>query len=275
VQRIENVSGTAFVVAEFRAEENVEIAPLYQDPVVGLFLNEETKRAARRVAASFPPVKDLVKIRTKYFDDMLEKHLLADFRQVVILGAGLDTRAVRKRSAGVTYFEIDDAATLAVKQACYEQHCLDVDLRLIPGNYVTDGMIDLLEQTDFDFDLPTYFIWEGNTMYLPLDCTKQILTDLGRHVTRFRLSFDYMAESVISKTTGDPGITSLVESFANMGAPWLSGIRDIQSLARELRLDLIENFQTSELYRAYWSGRPMASPIFNYYSVCTLGRQPS
>ena len=270
--RIENVSGTAFVVAEFRAEENGATAPLYRDAVVPLFLNDETRRAAALVAASFPPVKDLVKIRTKYFDDMLEKRLLSHVRQVVILGAGLDTRAVRKPWAGVTYFEIDDAATLAVKQACYEQQGLDVNLKFIPGNYVTDGLIDLLEQNDFDFDLPTYFIWEGNTMYLPLDCTKQILTELRSHVTQFWLSCDYMAESVISKTTGDPGITSLVESFANMGAPWLSGIRDMQALAHELGLSLIEDFRTSELYRAYWAGRPMASAIFNYYSVCTLGR---
>ena len=46
--RIENVSGTAFVVAEYRAEENAETAPLYRDSVVGLFLTEETKRAAER-----------------------------------------------------------------------------------------------------------------------------------------------------------------------------------------------------------------------------------
>ena len=95
MERIENVSGTAFVVAEFRAEENIEAAPFYQDSVVGLFLNEETRRAAARVAASFPPVKDLVRIRTKYFDDMLDEQLRATVRQVVILGAGLDTRAVR------------------------------------------------------------------------------------------------------------------------------------------------------------------------------------
>jgi hypothetical protein len=76
---------------------------------------------------------------------------------------------------------------------------------------------------------------------------------------------------VISKTTGDPGITSLVESFARMGAPWRSGIRDIQALARELKLNLIENFKTSELYQTYWLGRPMTSPIFLFYSVCTLG----
>ncbi len=268
--QIENVSGTAFVVAEFRAEENRAATPLYKDLVVGLFLSEDSRNAAGRVAASFPPVKDLVKIRTKYLDDTLEKQILSKFRQVVILGAGLDTRAVRKQRAGVTYFEIDDAATLTLKQTCYEQQGIDAHVKFIPGNYVTDGMIDLLRQNDFDFDLPTYFIWEGNTMYLSLDSVKDILTQLRRYVTRFRLSFDYMAEAVISKTTGDPGITRLVESFESMGAPWLSGIRDIQSLAREMRLNLLENFKTSELHKIYRLG-PMTSPIFGFYSVCTLG----
>jgi methyltransferase (TIGR00027 family) len=270
--RIEKVGGTAFVVAEWRAEENAEPAPLYRDSVVGLFLNEETRQAAERVATSFPQARDLVRIRTKYLDDTLEQQLRSRFRQVVILGAGLDTRAVRKRSAGVTYFEIDEAATLTVKQACYEEQGFDVNVKFIPGNYVTDGMIELLTRNGFDPNLPTYFIWEGNTMYLPLDCTKQILKEIRNHVTRFRLSFDYMAESVISKTTGDAGITRLVESFANMGAPWLSGIRDVRSLAHELGLNLIENFRTSELYQAYWTGRPMTSPIFNFYSLCTVGR---
>jgi methyltransferase (TIGR00027 family) len=269
---IEKVGGTAFVVAEWRDEENTQPAPLYRDSVVGLFLNEDTRRAAQHVAASFPEARDLVKIRTRYLDDTLEQQLRLRFRQVVILGAGLDTRAVRKRSEGVTYFEIDEAATLKIKQACYEEQEFDVDVKFIPGNYVTDGMIELLTRNGFDPDLPTYFIWEGNTMYLPLSGTKQILEEIRNHVAWSRVSFDYMAESVISKTTGDAGITRLVESFANMGAPWLSGIRDVHSLADELGLKVIENVRTSELYRAYWSGRPMTSPIFNFYSLCTLGR---
>jgi hypothetical protein len=81
-----------------------------------------------------------------------------------------------------------------------------------------------------------------------------------------------MSEAVISKTTGDPGITKLVQSFANMGAPWLSGITDIQSLAHEVGLSVVENFQTAELNRTYRPGRPLASPIFDHYSVCTVGR---
>jgi methyltransferase (TIGR00027 family) len=267
---IKNVSGTAFVVAEYRAEENSEVRPLYRDSVVGLFLNEETRRAAERVAGGFPLVKDLVKIRTKYFDEMLEKQILSHVRQVVVLGAGLDTRAVRKPSTGLKYFEVDDPATLELKQTCYDQHGIDANVKFIPGNYVTDGLINLLQQNGFNFDLPTYFIWEGNTMYLPLEITKQILTQLRKHVKRFRVSFDYMAEAVISKTTGDAGITRLVESFASMGAPWLSGIPDIRGLADELSLNVVENFKTADLHQAYWMERSMTSPIFNFYSICTL-----
>ena len=270
VAEIKNVSGTAFVVAEFRAEENDEACPLYRDSVVRLFLNEGSKQAAGAVAASFPPARDLVKIRTKYFDDMLEKQILSGFKQVVILGAGLDTRAVRKPATGVTYFEIDDEATLEWKRTCYESHGIQAEVKFISGNYVTDGLIDLLKGNCFNFDLPTYLIWEGNTMYLPLEATKHVMTQLRKYLRKFRLSFDYMADAVISKTTGDHGITKLVESFANMGAPWLSGICDLRALANEMNLSVIENFKTAELRQTYWPTRSLGSSIFNFYSVCTV-----
>ena len=116
MQQMRDVTGTAFVVAEFRAEENFADQPLYRDLVVDLFLSDDSRRAAAKVAAGFPHVKEMVKIRTKYFDDVLDRELASGCRQVVILGAGLDTRAVRKSMPAVTYFEIDDGATLALKE---------------------------------------------------------------------------------------------------------------------------------------------------------------
>jgi hypothetical protein len=106
-------------------------------------------------------------------------------------------------------------------------------------------------------------------MYMPLANDKHTMLELKRHVKRFRLSFDYLTESVITKTTGDASLTILVESFEAMGAPWLSGIDDIHSLARELGLRIVENFTTGELYRKY-RRRPGTSPIFQHYSICTL-----
>ena len=269
MSKIRDVSGTAFVVAEYRAEESKEPTPIYEDPVVGIFLSEASRRAAERVSSRFPAVKDMVKTRTRYFDDMLDRQIVSGIRQVVILGAGLDTRAVRKQSAGVRYFEIDDPATMELKRRCYADAHIDADMRLIPGNYVTDGLIDLLRSNNFEFDAPTYFIWEGNVMYMPLAYDKHAILQLKQHVSQFWLSFDYLTESVIAKTTGDAGLRILVESFEAIGAPWLSGINDIESFACELGLRVLENFTTGQLYQRY-RGRKGSSPIFRHYSICTL-----
>src|SRR5262245_45052135 len=215
---IKDVSGTAFVVAEYRAEENREPSPIYQDSVVELFLSNASRQAAERVSSRFPAVKDMVKTRTRYFDDMLDTQIASGIGQVVILGAGLDTRAVRKQSPGVRFFEIDDPATIELKRRCYADADIDAPVSLIPGNYVTDGLIDLLQSNGFELDVATYLIWEGNVMYMPLENDKDTIRDLKRHVRRFRLSFDYLTESVITKTTGDAGLTILVESFEAMGA---------------------------------------------------------
>lgn len=266
---IKDVSGTAFVVAEYRAEENQELVPLYTDPVVGLFLSDASRQAAERLCSRFPAVKDMVKTRTRYFDDMLDAQIAAGIGQVVILGAGLDTRAVRKKCSQVQYFEIDDPATLELKRRCYADVGIDACVTLIPGNYVSDGLIHLLESNGFAFDVPTYLIWEGNVMYMPLAHDKHTMLELKRHLKRFRLSFDYLTEAMITKTTGDADLTILVESFEAMGAPWVSGIDDIDSLAREVDLRVIENFTIGELYRKY-RGLPTSSAIFQHYSICTL-----
>jgi methyltransferase (TIGR00027 family) len=270
VSSVQNVTGTAFVVAEFRADENRQPTPLYEDAVVALFLDENSREAADRMARSFPPVKAMVKIRTKYLDDVLDAQVRDGVRQVVVLGAGLDTRAARKPSPGVAYFEIDDLATLELKRVCYARAGLDVNVTFIPGNYVTDGLVDLLTRSGFDFDLPTYFIWEGNTMYLPLASVKFTLSEIRRTVKRFRVSCDYTAEAVITKTTGDAGVTTLVENFEAMAAPWHSGIRDIHSLALELGMTVVDTFKTGVLHERYWPGRAVTSPIFEHYSVCTI-----
>lgn len=272
---VRNVTGTAFVVAEFRATENHEPAPLYHDPIVGMFLDADSRRAADRIEAIFPQSRDLVRLRTKYFDDHLDACAVAQFRQVVILGAGLDTRAVRKGGSALRFFEIDDVATLELKRSAYRRRAVHVDAIFIPGNYLTDGLVPLLAASGFDFELPTCFIWEGNTMYHAMEDVADLLATVRDRVRRFRIAFDYLSDAVIDKTTGDAGVTRLVEGFEAMGAPWRSGIRDLPAFARELKLRVVNDLRTADLYRRYWQGRPMTSPIFDFYSVCTLEPLPA
>jgi methyltransferase (TIGR00027 family) len=271
MSRIKNVTGTAFIVAELRAEENHAEHPLYFDPFVYLFLDEGSQRAAARVLAGFPTMSEMVKIRTKYFDDVLELQLFSGCRQVVLLGSGLDTRAIRKSAPKVIYFEVDDVTTLSLKQSCFEKNHIPVNARFIEGNYVTDGLIALLIRGGFDPELRTYIIWEGNTMYLPVESNNAIMKQLRDNLREFHLSFDYLATAVITKSTGEIGLTRLAEGFANMGAPWVTGFDNIWTLAGDARLQVIDNFTIGDLYRRY---RPRAfpdRPIFGpFYSVCTL-----
>jgi methyltransferase (TIGR00027 family) len=271
---IENVTGTAFIVAEFRAEEGVEAKPLYQDKIVPVFLNEDTKRAAARIAEAIPAVKKMVRIRTRYLDDRLDAQLRDGCMQVVILGAGLDTRAIRKQAPKVAYFEIDDETTLSYKKARLAENHLTADVSFIYGNYVTDDFIHLLISKGFDCSRPTHFIWEGNTMYLTVASVRQVMADIARHVRQFTLSFDYFEEAVITEATGDAAATLIAKRFAAMGAPWRTGIDDIQRLAEDVAMRVVDNVATAELHRAYWPGQAMDSAIFDYYFLCTL-RSPA
>lgn len=267
---IKDVTGTAFIVAEFRAQENAEANPLYIDRIVPLFLDERTRAAANAISDGFPGAELNVRIRTRYLDDRLDEQLARGCRQVVILGAGLDTRAVRKQSDGVAYFEIDDANTLSVKQARFAEHGIDAPINFIPGDYVADGVVPLLKANGFSSELPTFFIWEGNTMYLTRVAVIKVLAELRKRVPKFSLSFDYMSEEVIAYATGDRGTSAFVERFAAMGAPWHFGLNDLDALADEAGMKVADAVTVADLHRAYWPGRPLASIIFQHYALCTL-----
>jgi len=274
MSEVREVTGTAFVVAEFRARENDEAHPLYTDRVVPIFLDERTRAAADRIRADFPAGEHMPRLRTRYYDDRLGEQIAQGCKQVVILGSGLDTRPVRKAAPGVAYFEIDDAGTLDLKRTRYSETGTDARVTLISANYVTSGVIALLEANGFDRGLPSFFIWEGNTMYLTPTHVMKVLNDLKDNVRRFAISFDYMDEAVVGMTTGEEGATAFVERFAGMGAPWTYGLDDLPALAREAGLAVADATTVGKLFRLYWPDRPMQSVIYDHYGLCTL-RSPA
>jgi len=267
---IQDVTGTAFIVAEYRAQENAEQNPLYRDPIVPLFLSNRTRQAADRVAADFPPGVQGVILRTRYFDNRLDEQLSRECRQVVIPGAGLDTRGVRKQKPGVTYFEIDDAEILNFKKERLAKAGIEAQIVYIPGNYVTDGLLRLLAANGFNFDLPSYVIWEGNTMYLNRPEVLKVLTDLRNKVVKFAISFDYLTEAVINYATGDERISAFTKHFADMDAPWTFGIEDLDALAGDAGLTVVDDVKTAELFRTFWPNRQLDSKWYDNYALCTL-----
>jgi methyltransferase (TIGR00027 family) len=216
---------------------------------------------------NFPAGRRGVKLRTRYFDDHLDAQLGNGCRQVVILGAGLDTRGVRKQAPGVTYFEIDDANIINFKRERLAEAGIEAPIVFIPGNYVTDGLLRLLDANGFDFELPTYVIWEGNTMYLKRPAVLEVLTDLRSSVGELAISFDYLTEAVIDYATGDDQTSAFVRRFAEMGAPWQFGIDDLAALAGDAGLIVVDKIKTADLYRTFWPSRPLDSIWYDNYSL--------
>lgn len=267
---IKNVSGTAFIIAEYRADGNQDATPLYHDEIVQLFLNRETQKIAEDAAINFPAAKEMVKIRTKYFDDTLSKQILQGCQQIVILGSGLDTRPARKNTLGVKYFEIENAATLKFKEEILNANGITANVSYIPGDYIKDDLITLLRQHQFNFNLPTYLIWEGNTSYLTEAEINLVLKQLRENVVEFRISFDYMSDRVITRSTGYADMDDYMNKLEKIGAVWKSGFANIENLAKKVNLKVVNNYSTAELHREYHRDSSLESNIFRFYFLCTL-----
>ncbi|HLO47099.1 MAG TPA: SAM-dependent methyltransferase [Kamptonema sp.] len=267
---IKNVSGTAFIIAQYRADGSKDTTPLYHDEIVKLFLTNETKKIAEDAAKNFPAAKEMVKIRTKYFDDTLSKEILQGCKQVVILGSGLDTRPARKNTPGVKYFEIENETTLKFKEEILNANGIAADVSYIPGDYIKDNLIALLDRHHFNFNLSTYFIWEGNSSYLTEAEINIVLKQLRENVVEFKISFDYMSDQVITRTTGYSDMDDYMNKLEQMGAIWKSGFANIEQLANQVNLKVVDNFSTAELQQEYFPHPSLKSNIFRFYFLCTL-----
>jgi len=272
MSNVKNVSGTAFVIAAFREEENEAHNPLYTDKVVKLFLNDDIKETAKSIAQNFPAAKEMIKLRTKYFDDVLSQQIHLGYQQVVILGSGLDTRPVRQNAQDVTYFEIDDGATLGLKEDSLNKNNILANVHYVPGDYVKEGVVSLLKQNQFNFELPTYLLWEGNTTLIRKEDVISVLNQIRNNFDDFRLSFDYMSDKVILRTTGYEDINDYIDRYEKLYTPWITGFESIEPLAQDLGLNVLENLSMTELFNKYRPNRPLESNLFSFYFVCTLER---
>ncbi|HEX6242738.1 MAG TPA: SAM-dependent methyltransferase, partial [Polyangiales bacterium] len=112
-----------------------------------------------------------MQLRTRAFDDVLRSFLARGGRQVVLLGAGYDCRALRfaAQLEGVRFFEVDHPATQAQKRAVLASAQLSSQARYVAWDFERDPLAMLrsrLEAQGLSQREPVLTFWEGVTMYL-------------------------------------------------------------------------------------------------------------
>ncbi len=168
-------SSTAQSIATVRAIESKKPADrrICNDPLArklispGYFLLESVFNYYAEWRS--PGLIGFIVCRTRYIDDTLEGCLLENTKQVVILGAGLDSRAYRFSGfkEHVKVFEVDQPGTQAVKIAQVKKIFGEAPqyVTYIPIDF-NQEKLDKLADCGYQPSLKTLFIWEGVTMYL-------------------------------------------------------------------------------------------------------------
>lgn len=217
------ITATARWTAAARARERTLPEPLVDDPWAGQLAGEDGLAwlAEKPADATLPMV-----IRTRYFDDWLTSAVApGQVRQVVLLGAGLDTRAWRLPwPAGLTVFELDRQTVLDEKAAVFDEaraaprcHRVAIGVDLVggwPGDLLAAG---------FNPIAPAVWLAEGLLFYLPDDALRALLRSLTRLTARgSRLGFDIPNRAVLSS----PWTKAWMDMQAAAGAPWLGAMDD-------------------------------------------------
>jgi methyltransferase (TIGR00027 family) len=142
-----------------------------------------------RLVERFPtdrrtPMADLLERRTQWFDDVTLQAIEGGIRQVVIVAAGYDCRALRFRTSGVRFIELDHPATQADKRRILDEMSADVTgVAYAAADFIVDDVGSALADAGHDADVATLFLVEGLLIYLPEHVIVALLTALRARAT--------------------------------------------------------------------------------------------
>lgn len=140
--------------------------------------------------------------RRRFIGDKLEE-ALGDIDAVVILGAGMDTRAYQlTRRVRIPIFEVDLPINIARKAATVRRVLggLPLSVRLVPVDFEDDDLLTALAEHGYRIDYRAFFIWEGVTQYLTEDGVRQTLEGLRAAAPGSRMVFTYVRRDFIDGT---------------------------------------------------------------------------
>ena len=159
--------------------------------------------------------------RTKVFDAALLDALQNGATQVVVLGAGFDSRAYRFQSqlGNVRFMEVDYGPTQAYKKRRLGEmlEVIPPNVSFVPMDFTKDNLLDQLRIAGYSEQQNTFFLWEGVTYYLPESAVKDTLHFVRDHsASGSRIAFDYFG-------TNNSSLNNPLSLYARWGEPVLFG----------------------------------------------------
>ena len=192
-----------------------------------------------------------LQIRTCWLDDVVTR-FIEDRQgkpgQLVILGAGYDTRCLRLAQQGsMRRFEVDAPGTQAQKRALMAKVGLDDStVRYVPCDFSTQDWLAELVKAGFDRNIPACFVWEGVSMYLPREVVVGTLEKVKALAPGSIIGFDCVDAAWIA----NPAMKKMTE---RAGEPWHFGLKagEEKAFIESVGLRCLDNLRYEALLRRY------------------------
>lgn len=233
-------SQTAEIVCAQRAAETRRPADrrLIDDPYAEHFLTNGLHRflCGTRAAAwltrtgfdrLYPGYMAIVLLRNRWHEELLRQSLAAGIRQVVLLGAGLDSTALRLELGTTTVYEVDAGPTQQAKREVIARAGLAprTETRYVECDFERESLPDRLGQAGFDPGAPAYIAWWGVSFFLTAEAVSGTMTDVASVAAPgSRFAFDYLDDSVVDGSTTFPGAARARAAVARRGEPYRFGL---------------------------------------------------
>lgn len=228
--------------------------------------------AARFIDRRWPGARSSAIARTRLLDDAVVAGLAAGARQLVILGAGFDSRAWRLPALrGLPVFEVDHPATQERKRAALRraQRVLLEGVRFVATDFDAGDLERAMAAAGYEPSRRTLLLWEGVTNYLRAEAVDATLRWCARSAPGSQLLFTYVHADVLARPAAFFGTQRLFATLAAAGEEWTFGL-DPARLAdylRERGLALERDLGAAEYRRLAYGEAAQRMRGYEFYRI--------
>ena len=239
-----------------------------------------TKFVSSFIDRRWPGVRSSVVARTRLIDDVITTALEKDIEQMVILGAGFDSRAYRlPRLRAIDVFEVDHPDTQAAKQRVLKRllSALPTHVHFVALDFKRDDLTSAMCAAGYRESARTFILWEGVTNYLTESAVDSTLRWCSRASARSFLLFTYVHRDILTRPSAFVGTKNLFASLEKAGERFTFGMEPshVPQYLADRGLSLEQDLGAAEYRERYFGAeaRTMRGHEFYRVALARIGRR--
>lgn len=225
----------------------------------------------------YPGFMAIVLLRNRWYEEVLAEALRDGFSQVVLLGAGYDTTALRLDLGAARLFEVDAPPTQEAKRQAIREHGLEPSAQVtyVPCDFERDSLVARLREHGFDPALPSLIVWYGVSFFLSEDAVGHTISDVASlSAPGSRFLWDYLHRSVVDGTTQYVGAQRARAAVAKRGEPYTFGLtrEGTEGLVQSHGFRTRDHVTIEDLGRRYGGERGVWCSTDDFVGIITAER---